>query len=245
MLPQRVGVVNRRDAGSHARNAILRPAAPIRAHSASARLPAMTDGPAHRPEHSDSMSEESARLEALLQAAPIFAALERVELARLVGALEETHLAAREVIFKEGGESNGLYIVQSGQVHLTVHAPDGERLIRVVGAGMHFGEVGMLVAANAWIHPSLSDYCRVTSDAAGEDLFWSAPGRARRHRAHRAHGDRPRRLDTVLAHARNPRALTRAAGGRGESVRRNSWRRRDMHSERTQWLNSASERSLT
>jgi hypothetical protein len=60
-----------------------------------------------------------------------------------------------------------------------------------------------------------------------------------------ARGDRPRRLDTVLAHARNPRALTRAAGGRGESVRRNSWRRRDMHSERTQWLNSASERSLT
>ena len=29
----------------------------------------------------------------------------------------------------------------------------------------------VLVAANAWIHPSLSDYCRVTRDAAGEDLF--------------------------------------------------------------------------
>jgi hypothetical protein len=44
----------------------------------------MIDGPARRPEHSDSMSDESARLEALLQTVPIFAALERVELARLV-----------------------------------------------------------------------------------------------------------------------------------------------------------------
>jgi len=29
----------------------------------------------------------------------------------------------------------------------------------------------VLVAANAWLHPSLSDYCRVTRDAAGEELF--------------------------------------------------------------------------
>jgi CRP-like cAMP-binding protein len=104
------------------------------------------------------MSDESARLEALLQAVPIFAALERVELARLVRALEETDLAARQVIFKEGGESDGLYIVQSGQVHLTVRAPDGERLIREVGAGMHFGEVGMLLdryTASATAHTAV------------------------------------------------------------------------------------------
>jgi CRP-like cAMP-binding protein len=72
------------------------------------------------------MSDESARLEALLQAVPIFAALERVELARLVGALEEADLAAREVIFQEGGERDGLYIVQSGQVHITIRTPGGE-----------------------------------------------------------------------------------------------------------------------
>jgi di/tricarboxylate transporter len=29
----------------------------------------------------------------------------------------------------------------------------------------------VLVAANAWIHPSLSDYCRVARDTAGEELF--------------------------------------------------------------------------
>jgi divalent anion:Na+ symporter, DASS family len=110
------------------------------------------------------MSEESARLEALLQAVPIFAALERVELARLVGALEETDLAAHEVIFKEGGESDGLYIVQSGQVHLTVRAPDGERLIREVGAGMHFGEVGMLL-----------DRCTASATAHTAVKLWKVP----------------------------------------------------------------------
>ena len=110
------------------------------------------------------MSDESARLEALLLAVPIFAALERVELARLVGALEETHLAAREVIFKEGGESDGLYIVQSGQGRLTVHAPDGERLIREVGAGMHFGEVGMLL-----------DRCTASATAHTAVKLWKVP----------------------------------------------------------------------
>jgi signal-transduction protein with cAMP-binding, CBS, and nucleotidyltransferase domain len=113
------------------------------------------------------MSDESARLEALLQAVPIFAALERVELARLVGALEEAHLAAREVIFEEGGESGGLYIVQSGQVHLAVRTPRGERLIREVDAGMHFGEVGLLLdrcTASATAHTAVR--LRVRSETA-------------------------------------------------------------------------------
>jgi hypothetical protein len=87
-----------------------------------------------------------------------------VELARLVGALEETHLAAREVIFKEGGESARLYIVQSGHMHLTVHAPDGERLIREVGAGMHFGEVGMLL-----------DRCTASATAHTAVRLWKVP----------------------------------------------------------------------
>ena len=110
------------------------------------------------------MSDESARLEALLQAVPIFAALERVELARLVGALEEAHLAAREVIFEEGGESDGLYIVQSGQVHLAVRTPGGERLIREVGAGMHFGEVGLLL-----------DRCTASATAQTAVSLWKVP----------------------------------------------------------------------
>jgi CRP-like cAMP-binding protein len=72
-------------------------------------------------------------------------------------------LAARGRL-QEGGESNGLYIVQSGQVHLTAHAPDGERLIREVGAGMHFGEVGMLL-----------DRCTASATAHTAVKLWKVP----------------------------------------------------------------------
>ena len=91
------------------------------------------------------MNDESARLEALLHAIPIFKPLERVELARLVGSLEEAQLAPRELIFKENDESDGLYIVESGRVHLTIRTPAGERTVFEAGPGMHFGEVGLLL----------------------------------------------------------------------------------------------------
>ena len=91
------------------------------------------------------MSDESARLETLLQSVPIFAVLERVELARLVGTLEEGDFSSRQVIFEEGGESDGVYVVQSGHVHLTVRTPAGEKVILDVGAGGHFGEVGVFL----------------------------------------------------------------------------------------------------
>ena len=91
------------------------------------------------------MSDASAQLEALLHAIPIFKPLERVELARLVGSLEEAQLVPRELLFKEDDESDGLYIVESGQVHLTIRTPAGERKVFEAGPGTHFGEVGLLL----------------------------------------------------------------------------------------------------
>src|SRR5262249_62195325 len=79
-------------------------------------------------------SDASAQLEALLHAIPIFKPLERVELARLVGSLEEALLVPRELIFKEDDESDALYIVESGQVHLTIRTPAGERKVFEAGA---------------------------------------------------------------------------------------------------------------
>jgi CRP-like cAMP-binding protein len=94
------------------------------------------------------LTDGSARLEALLQTVRLFAALDRVELARLVGALEEEQLAAGDVLFEEGSESDGMYLVQSGRVQLTVRAPEGQRVFREVREGMHFGEVGILLGRN-------------------------------------------------------------------------------------------------
>src|SRR5262249_61245224 len=90
-------------------------------------------------------SDASAQLEALLHAIPIFKPLERVELARLVGSLEEALLVPRELIFKEDDESDGLYIVESGQVHLTIRTPAGERKVFEAGPGLHFGGGGLRV----------------------------------------------------------------------------------------------------
>src|SRR5262249_20729517 len=78
------------------------------------------------------------QLEALLHAIPIFKPLERVELARLVGSLEEAQLVPRELIFKEDDESDGLYIVESGQVHLTIRTPAGERKVFEAGPRLYF-----------------------------------------------------------------------------------------------------------
>jgi di/tricarboxylate transporter len=92
------------------------------------------------------VTDDTARLEALLRSVPFFAALERVELARVAGALDEVRYAAGEVLFEEDDEADGLYIVQHGLVRLTVRTPDGQRVIADAGEGRHFGEVALLLA---------------------------------------------------------------------------------------------------
>jgi DASS family divalent anion:Na+ symporter len=85
-------------------------------------------------------------IEALLRGVPFFTGLDRVDLARLAGALEEVTYAARDVIFLEAAEADGLYLVQRGHVHVSVGTPDGERVITEIVEGMHFGELGLLLA---------------------------------------------------------------------------------------------------
>jgi di/tricarboxylate transporter len=93
------------------------------------------------------VTDEGPRLEALLRAIPFLGHLDRVDLARLVGALEEETYARHDVIFKEGGRGSALYLVERGRVRVSVHAADGERTITKIGAGMHFGELGLLLGS--------------------------------------------------------------------------------------------------
>lgn len=84
-------------------------------------------------------------LEALLRAVPFFAGLNRVDLARLVGALEtETHDAG-STIFEEAGGADALYLVERGRVQVSVRVDDGQRMLTEVGDGAHFGELGLLL----------------------------------------------------------------------------------------------------
>jgi di/tricarboxylate transporter len=88
---------------------------------------------------------EGERLEALLRAVPFFSVLSRVDLARLVGALEEQEHPANGVIFEEASGASALYLVERGRVRVAVHAPGREQTITEIPQGGHFGELGLLL----------------------------------------------------------------------------------------------------
>jgi DASS family divalent anion:Na+ symporter len=75
-----------------------------------------------------------------------------VSLARLVGALEERAFRKGEVILREGAEANGLYLLERGEIAVTIRgAEDPEETgtdleIATVKAPGHFGDMGVLLA---------------------------------------------------------------------------------------------------
>jgi len=93
----------------------------------------------------------------LLRGVPFFKGLDRVDLARLLGALEEIRAKPGEVIAHEGSEGDALYLLERGRVAITVASPDGEVSLREVSAPVHFGELGMLLARRTATSRALTD----------------------------------------------------------------------------------------
>lgn len=91
------------------------------------------------------MSSPAEPLEDLLRRVPFFRTLDRVEIARLVGALEPTRFAADTLIFPEGGPADALYLLDRGQVKITLKTADGQRSIAVLESPAHFGDLGLLL----------------------------------------------------------------------------------------------------
>lgn len=96
-------------------------------------------------------------LEALLRSTPFFHDLEPVELARLVGALEEVHLPAGATVFEEGANADALYLLAEGRVAVTVRALTGERTLAELVAPAHFGELGLFLARRTGSAKAMSD----------------------------------------------------------------------------------------
>ncbi len=96
-------------------------------------------------------------VEALLRQVPFFRTLAPLDLARLIGALEEVSFPAGTRIFAEGAEGDALYLLKSGRVAITVMAVEGERSVAGLEAPGHFGDLGLLLARRTASAGALTD----------------------------------------------------------------------------------------
>ena len=83
--------------------------------------------------------------EDLLRNVPFFRDLDRVSVARLVGALEERRVPKGADIVREGDEADGLYLLSSGEVTVTLPS-GGDVEVATLRAPAHFGDMGVLLA---------------------------------------------------------------------------------------------------
>lgn len=84
--------------------------------------------------------------EELLRKVPFFRHLDRVDIARLIGALDEVRLLAGTGMVLEGDDADGLYLLEEGEVAVTIQTPEGARLVAQLKGPAHFGEMGLLLA---------------------------------------------------------------------------------------------------
>jgi predicted acylesterase/phospholipase RssA/CRP-like cAMP-binding protein len=88
--------------------------------------------------------QERAELNAFLAEIPFFASLDETTRLDLAGQLEAVHVAAGDVIFREGDPGTGLFLVVSGRLRVSVAADGGERMLYDVGRGAIIGEMAAL-----------------------------------------------------------------------------------------------------
>ncbi len=84
-------------------------------------------------------------LEELIRGVPFFRSLDRLDVARLIGALERAGLPAGTVIFAEEAEADGLFLLESGRVAVSVKGAGGDEVIAELEAPAYFGELGLLL----------------------------------------------------------------------------------------------------
>src|SRR6266542_2618126 len=101
-----------------------------------------------RPPMADRPDELGAR-ESLLRRVDFFQDLDRVDIARLIGAMEDVRFASGATILREGERADSLYLLGDGEVEAIVRTSDGERSVATIGAPGIFGELGLLLPERA------------------------------------------------------------------------------------------------
>jgi CRP/FNR family transcriptional regulator, cyclic AMP receptor protein len=81
----------------------------------------------------------------LLLGTELFAELDDADLDRVMASVRRRELQRGDVIFTEGAEPDGLYIVEEGRVAITSKSDDGrESVFALMEPGDLFGEMGLL-----------------------------------------------------------------------------------------------------
>lgn len=101
--------------------------------------------------------------EELLRAVPFFRELDRVDIARLAGGLEQLRVAKGQVLFREGEPADGLYLVDDGALTLTIRSGEDVE-VGAVRSGDFFGELGLLLARRT-----------ATASAVADSVLWRLP----------------------------------------------------------------------
>ncbi|OXB84339.1 UNVERIFIED_CONTAM: hypothetical protein H355_010766 [Colinus virginianus] len=77
-------------------------------------------------------------------------------LSKLLDAMEECSFPPGHVIIREGDEGKSFYIILKGEVRVSRSEDGREKLLRVLGAGEHFGELSLL---QSWRSPRSAQPC--------------------------------------------------------------------------------------
>ncbi len=77
---------------------------------------------------------------------PLFGTLEPDQLDRLLAIAVEKKYGKNEIVFSEGDEGNGFYVIVEGQVKIFKVSLDGkEKILHIFGLGEPFGEIPVFV----------------------------------------------------------------------------------------------------
>ena len=90
------------------------------------------------------VSDDESEVYALLRATPLFQHLSFRELRQIESILHERDYVPNEIIFEQGEEGLGLYVVRSGRIRVSAVENGREREIAVLGRGQFFGELALL-----------------------------------------------------------------------------------------------------
>ena len=82
-----------------------------------------------------------------LREVPMFSGLEPARLKLLAFSSDRVSFAIGEVLFKQGGRSDGAYIILDGSADVTVSAGDKEIVVASVSRNALIGEMGILTDA--------------------------------------------------------------------------------------------------